>query len=73
VISEEKQRELLAAFLDVMHIKFEEWHNKTYGTMGVRSLLRYPKETGLGYMDEAVQAQFFLFCELSKDPSPLTP
>jgi hypothetical protein len=45
--------------------QFEAWHNKFYGPQGkfnpVRSLARWPVDTGLGYRDATVQAQVCAF------------
>jgi hypothetical protein len=44
---------------------FEAWHNEFYGPQGkynpIRSLDMHPEETGLGYEDPTVQAQFVSF------------
>lgn len=55
-----------AMTLEQLEVSFERWHNKAYGNVGVRSLEKWHEEIGLGYVDTAVQAQFFLHCELMR-------
>jgi hypothetical protein len=57
--------------------KFEAWHDEAYGPQGkynpIRSLDRWPEETGLGYQDDTVAAQFFAYCGAARIVSALQP
>lgn len=51
--------------------RFEKWHNEFYGPQDkynpIRSLELHDEETGLGYVDTTVQAQFCAFQGASGD------